>query len=1022
MNLKILEEIKNKKEMVYSYNNIGFIYYEQGEIEKALKYLFLALNIFEEINDKLGMATSYNNIGLIYNNQAEIEKALEYYFLSLKIYEEIKDKYGMATSYNNIGFIFKDQGEIEKALEYYFMGLKLKEEVNDKEGIANSYNNIGSIYKNQGEIEKALEHFFLSLKIREEIKDKKGMAASYHNIGNELCELDSIEEGMRYLELGLQLEKELGYKAGVSVTTCLVGNWQLKFGQIDAALESGLEALEIAKEIGHVRSMRVAAHLLNDVYKKQGKFEDALVMYELKIEMRDSILNEETQKTTIRQQMKYEYEKDQIIAEQTRNEILRIKNEKLKRRNNLHYSGIVIGLLMIGLLVSLLGFVNVSYRAAEGIIFIAFLILFEFLLVLLDPYIEEWTGGAPGYKLFFNAIMAAGIFPLHQFFEKKMKKRLVKTERKKWHKSVKPLMIALLVISHSNIFAQSDTTQLTHLPISQSTKIDLSTEAKAKVDSFTHILQISSNDTTNIKALLGLADEYYLSKPDTALVFCEKALFIAEKAGLKEEMADCYSWVAYLIGDKGDIQNALEYNFKSVEILEKLLSEKLNKTADLRSTIKLKKDLAVTYNNIGMSYNNQGEIEKALGYYFMSLKIREDIGDKKMMAASYNNLGLIYYGQGKIEKTLEYYFLSLKIREEIKDKKGMATSYNNIGIFYYNQGEIEKALEYFFLSLKIREEIKDKKGMALSYNNFGIIYNRQGKVEKALGYYFLSLKIYEEIKYKQGVAGSYHNIGNALCKLDSLDEGMKYLELGLELEKELGHKSWIAVCYSSIGGWQLKLGQVELALKSGLETLALAKEIGIVDYVKAAAGLLSDVYKKQSKFEDALAMYELEVQMQDSIVNEDNQKQLIRQEMKYEYEKEQIRKEHEAKEQLRIINEQLSRRDNLHYSAIFIGILILFGGILMLGFVKIKPNEVKGIIFISFLILFEFVLVLADPHIEQYTGGAPGYKLLFNAGIAGFMFPLHQFFERKLKKRISNAQRKKINKMMEQYKKDVEEL
>ncbi|MBL4715668.1 MAG: hypothetical protein JKX95_03455 [Bacteroidia bacterium] len=84
--------------------------------------------------------------------------------------------------------------------------------------------------------------------------------------------------------------------------------------------------------------------------------------------------------------------------------------------------------------------------------------------------------------------------------------------------------------------------------------------------------------------------------------------------------------------------------------------------------------------------------------------------------------------------------------------------------------------------------------------------------------------------------------------------------------------------------------------------------------------------------------------------------------------------------------------------------------------------DIEGIIFISFLILFEFVLVLADPHIERYTGGAPGYKLLFNAGIAGLMFPLHHFFEGKLKKRIIKAQREKIRKRMELYKKDVEEL
>ncbi|MBL4654255.1 MAG: hypothetical protein JKY33_00345, partial [Bacteroidia bacterium] len=115
-----------------------------------------------------------------------------------------------------------------------------------------------------------------------------------------------------------------------------------------------------------------------------------------------------------------------------------------------------------------------------------------------------------------------------------------------------------------------------------------------------------------------------------------------------------------------------------------------------------------------------------------------------------------------------------------------------------------------------------------------------------------------------------------------------------------------------------------------------------------------------------------------------------------------------------------SRRDNLQYSAIFIGILILFGGVLMLGFVRIRPKDAEAIAFLSFMILFEFLLVLADPNIEQYTGGAPAYKLIFNAGLAGLMFPLHQFFEGKLKKRVIKTQRKKLRQRIAQYKKDTE--
>ncbi|PCH69071.1 MAG: hypothetical protein COC01_02450, partial [Bacteroidetes bacterium] len=410
-----------------------------------------------------------------------------------------------------------------------------------------------------------------------------------------------------------------------------------------------------------------------------------------------------------------------------------------------------------------------------------------------------------------------------------------------------------------------------------------------KIDSLTHLLQTTIQDTTKVSALIGLSGIYYLSYPDTALVFCEKALLIAEKANIKEALAECYGNLAFFAEQKGDISKALEYNFKSVEIFEELIKEKnLSENLD-------KKGLATVYNNIGRIYDDQGEIEKGLEYFFLSLKIREEIKDKVGIAGSYNNIGGVYDDQGEIEKVLEYYFLSLKIREEIKDKRGMAISYNNIGAVYYDQGEMEKVLEYYFLSLKIQEEIKDKLGMA----------------------------------------GSYTNIGNVLCELDSLEEGMRYFALGLELNEELGNKAGMSYSNSSIGRRQLssyakasedkKARLINTALKSGLEALTMAKEIGHVEYMKRALELLSEGYKKQAKFENAISMYELQIQMRDSILNEENTKATIRQQMKYDYEKEELLKEQEQKEQLRLAIEAQSRRDDLHYAGIFIGMFLLFG-------------------------------------------------------------------------------------------------
>ena len=99
--------------------------------------------------------------------------------------------------------------------------------------------------------------------------------------------------------------------------------------------------------------------------------------------------------------------------------------------------------------------------------------------------------------------------------------------------------------------------------------------------------------------------------------------------------------------------------------------------------------------------------------------------------------------------------------------------------------------------------------------------------------------------------------------------------------------------------------------------------------------------------------------------------------------------------------EVTSRRDNLQYSVVLICLLVLGAGLLALGRFSIPIRIAEGLIFFSFLIFFEFVLLLADPYIEGWSGGAPGIKLLFNAGIAALIFPLHALFESKLKGRLA---------------------
>jgi hypothetical protein len=51
--------------------------------------------------------------------------------------------------------------------------------------------------------------------------------------------------------------------------------------------------------------------------------------------------------------------------------------------------------------------------------------MFEFLYLILDPWVEEISDGIPVYKFGINLLIGFAVFYAHSFLEKTMKKKLL---------------------------------------------------------------------------------------------------------------------------------------------------------------------------------------------------------------------------------------------------------------------------------------------------------------------------------------------------------------------------------------------------------------------------------------------------------------------------------------------------------------------------------------------------------------------------------------------------------------------
>ena len=184
-------------------------------------------------------------------------------------------------------------------------------------------------------------------------------------------------------------------------------------------------------------------------------------------------------------------------------------------------------------------------------------------------------------------------------------------------------------------------------------------------------------------------------------------------------------------------------------------------------------------NNMGFSYWNFGDFEKALECYNHALQLSESLGNQWKVVIL-TNIALIYWEMGEIRKSLDYNEKALFFAKKLDNKPYIVKIYNNLGNIYLNKGEKDPTLDYYIQSLAIAEDIGDKYETALVLNNLGETFQSIGDYQKAFEYYKKGLDIFTELNAKVEISVTFHNLVNISLILNNEKNVLKFLS---ELEQ-----------------------------------------------------------------------------------------------------------------------------------------------------------------------------------------------------------------------------------------------
>lgn len=328
-----------KKHAAQALHMLGRVKGIKGDYTEALNYYTASLKIREEIKDTLGITACMNNIAVIYEDQGMGAKAIEYFFRCLKIREETGDKKGQASSLGNIGDVYLRQKDYNKALEYYNRSLAISEKINNKHGVGVSLTSIGNVHKEKGEFAQSGRYYEQAITTLQAVGDKENLARTYHNTASLREKEKKFDEAIKFYQLSLDLRTQLGDSIGMIKCLFGIGAVYESMGQVDNAITYGERSLEIARRqkqyVPRVNSN--TGELLYKLYRQKGNYKKALEMYQYYITAHDSMNTDELKNAIYKEQLKYDYEKEALLAKagnEARLEQMQFAAERSDMRKN----------------------------------------------------------------------------------------------------------------------------------------------------------------------------------------------------------------------------------------------------------------------------------------------------------------------------------------------------------------------------------------------------------------------------------------------------------------------------------------------------------------------------------------------------------------------------------------------------------------------------------------------------------------------------------------------------------------
>lgn len=291
------------------------------------------------------------------------------------------------------------------------------------------------------------------------------------------------------------------------------------------------------------------------------------------------------------------------------------------------------------------------------------------------------------------------------------------------------------------------------------------------------------------------------------------------------------------------------------------------------------------YNTLAIIYIKRGQVDEGMIYLDSVIEVGKAQNNIGAQLSANINLASLHYQLGEYERALFRNLKALKLSEQEKDTLGMAASLLNICGIHFIRKDYAESLEAASKSLELYRTINKRYGVAQALINLGSVHVELGELTKVKQFADEALTIAKQIGDEETTGDALHLLATHAFESGKYKDALSYSAESLELLEKVGNPLKITEVTLRRAEALKHLERLDEAQEAFERSLAMASQIDAAHLKRDAMESLMKISAENGNYQDAWNYSQRYIALQDSLINEENLRQINTLSKQFESEK-----------------------------------------------------------------------------------------------------------------------------------------